>query len=404
MSYIKPGTAYLPNLTPLRGIAALLTVIYHADLYLGAGGGGLIRTEDSLLITKLYLMVDFFFVLSGFIMCHVYGKWFSTSAEGFSFKKFTIARFARVYPLHFFTLFYLVALRIWFVSAVGSDADADPFGAASFTWQSIPTNLLLIQSLNVHNWFTWNNAAWSISTEWWMYMLFPFLVAPFMRLSSAARVAVVLACFGGYVFIMLVIQNFVTVPPALSFIKPEPTINVSYQYGFLRCMFGFIIGMMIYLGYKEGFAKRFFASGTALVISAVCLCICLHFAVPDVISVSFYPLIILSAAYGSKNMNAVFGNNIMQRLGDWSFSIYLVHQPVAYTFFMLQTYFNSRQAAAAGPPPQPGMLTAWMICLVFITITLVLSWLTYKYIEVPSRNSINSKFKTHDAKSNLQTI
>lgn len=39
MSYIKPGTAYLPNLTPLRGIAALLTVIYHADLYLGAGGG-----------------------------------------------------------------------------------------------------------------------------------------------------------------------------------------------------------------------------------------------------------------------------------------------------------------------------------------------------------------------------
>ncbi len=124
-------TAYLPNLTPLRGIAALLTVIFHVDLYIGMGGGGLLRTNDSLFITKLYLMVDFFFVLSGFVMCHVYGKWFSHSVDSFSFKKFTIARFARVYPLHFFTLLYLVALRLWFVIAGGTDND--PFNLASFT-------------------------------------------------------------------------------------------------------------------------------------------------------------------------------------------------------------------------------------------------------------------------------
>lgn len=405
MNSVKTGTAYLPNLTPLRGVAALLTVIFHADLYMGAGSGALLRLKDSLLISKLYLMVDFFFVLSGFIMCHVYGKWFSSSVEGFSFKKFTIARFARVYPLHFFTLLYLVALRVWFVSAGGNDTN--PFSYLSNTWQSIPTNLLLIQSMNVHNWFTWNNAAWSISTEWWMYMLFPFLVAPFMRLSSAARVVVVLTCFAGYVFIMLVIQNFVTVPPQLSFIKPEPTINVSYQYGFLRCMFGFIIGMMMYLGYKDGFAKKFLANGTILIICTVCLFICFHFAVPDVISVSFYPLIILSAAYGSKSMNLFFGNKLMQRLGDLSFSIYLVHQPIAYTFFTMMAYFNPAPSGAnmAPPPPKPGMLTAWLICLLFIAIALLLSWLSYKYIEVPSRNWLNSRFKTRDSStSNLQTI
>jgi peptidoglycan/LPS O-acetylase OafA/YrhL len=400
---IKPGTAYLPNLTPLRGIAALLTVIFHVDLYLGSGSGGLLNPEKSMLISKLYLMVDFFFVLSGFIMLHVYGKWFSSSVKSFSFKKFTIARFARVYPLHFFTLLFLVAVRIWFISAGGKDPD--PFSALSFTWQSIPTNLLLIQSMNVHNWFTWNNAAWSISTEWWMYMLFPFLVAPFIRLSSAARVAVGLACFGGYVFIMLVIQKYVTVPPALSFIKAQPNINVAYQYGFLRCMFGFIIGMMIYLGYEKGFAQRFFANGTILVLSVIGLCISLHFALPDVISVAFYPLIILSAAYGSKNMDAFFGKKLMQRLGDWSFSIYLVHQPIVYTFFMVQAYFNPvKQGATTGPPPQPGYGTAWIICLIFIAIVLFFSWLSYKYIEVPSRNWINNRFKTRDAKSNLQTI
>ena len=405
MSNIKPGTAYLPNLTPLRGIAALLTVIYHADLYIGMGGDALLKFKDSLLISKLYLMVDFFFVLSGFIMCHVYSKWFSNSVKRTSFKKFSIARFARVYPLHFFTLLYLVALRVWFVAAGGNDPS--PFDQSSFTWQSISTNLLLIQSMNVHNWFTWNNAAWSISTEWWMYMLFPFLVAPFLRLSSTARVAVVLACFAGYVFIMLVIQNYVSLPPTLSFIevKPNPTINVAYQFGFLRCMFGFIIGMMIYLGYKEDFAKKFFSNGSILILFTLGLFICLHFAVPDVISVSFYPLIILSAAYGSKNMDAFFGNKIMQRLGDWSFSIYLVHQPIAYTFFTLTAYFNPViPGAVNGPPPKPSMLTAWIICIIFITITIFLSWLSYKFIELPSRNWINNKFKTRDSKSNLQTI
>ena len=401
---MQSTTAYLPNLTPLRGIAALLTVIFHVDLYIGMGGGGLLRTENSLLITKLYLMVDFFFVLSGFVMCHVYGKWFSNSVDGFSFKKFTIARFARVYPLHFFTLFYLVALRVWFVTAGGKDAD--PFNLASFTWSSIPTNLLLIQSMNVHNWFTWNNAAWSISTEWWMYMLFPFLVAPFMCLSAAARWVVVAACLAGYVFIMLVIQNYVTVPESLSFIKPQPTINVAYQYGFLRCLFGFVIGMMVYLGYKEEWAKKFLASGTTLILATAGFAICLHFAVPDVLSVSFYPFILLSAAYGSQKIDAFFGNKVMQRLGDWSFSIYLVHQPIVYTYFTLVAYFNTApsEGNAGGPPPPPPLLTAWLICLVFISITLFLSWLSYKYLEVPARNWINSKFRTRDAKGNLQTI
>ena len=71
---MKPSTPYLSNLTPLRGIAALLTVMFHVDLMLGGGGNPLVKFKDALLFTRRYLMVDFFFVLSGFIMCHVYGK------------------------------------------------------------------------------------------------------------------------------------------------------------------------------------------------------------------------------------------------------------------------------------------------------------------------------------------
>lgn len=391
---MKPSTPYLSNLTPLRGIAALLTVMFHVDLMLGGGGNLLVKFKDSLLFTRLYLMVDFFFVLSGFIMVHVYGKWFNDSVEKNEFKQFTIARFARVYPLHFVTLLYCVGLKLWFVAAGG--IETNPMDAISNNWSAIPSHLLLLHSMNVNEWFTWNNASWSISTEWWMYMLFPFLVKPFLKLKSAGRAIIVLACFAGYVFITFVIVPIVTVPASIPFVAVNPadlTINVSYQYGFLRCLFGFVLGMMVYQYYVEGAAKRFVANGYALLLLTLGLGVCLHFAVPDVFSVAFFPLILLSAAYGSKNMDAFFGTRPLQRIGDWSFSIYLVHQPLMYTIGTIMSYLNPPNPnSPAGPPPQMDMLTGWLICIVFIAFTLLISFLTYRFVEVPARKWINGRW------------
>ena len=42
---------YLNNLTPMRGVAALLTVIFHVDLMIGGGGGMLIKHAQSMLLT-----------------------------------------------------------------------------------------------------------------------------------------------------------------------------------------------------------------------------------------------------------------------------------------------------------------------------------------------------------------
>src|SRR5450432_852731 len=95
--------SYLTNLTPMRGIAALLTVIFHVDLFMG---NALVHPSASMILHRMYLMVDFFFILSGFIMCYVYGNRFKQQVKRKDFKKFTIARFSRVYPLHFATLIF----------------------------------------------------------------------------------------------------------------------------------------------------------------------------------------------------------------------------------------------------------------------------------------------------------
>jgi peptidoglycan/LPS O-acetylase OafA/YrhL len=279
---MKTATPYFSNLTPLRGIAALLTVIFHVDLMLGMGGDMLLKFKNSFLFTRLYLMVDFFFVLSGFIMMHVYGKWFADSVSGSEFKRFTTARFARVYPLHFVTLLYCIGLKIIM------NAPANPMDTVSNDFSTIPSHLLLLHSMNINKWFKWNNASWSISTEWWMYMLFPFLVKPFLKLGALGRIMIMLTCFAGYLAITFWIVPLVTEPVSMPFVRVDPallSINVSYQYGFLRCLFGFVLGMMMYAVYQGNWGKSWFANGHSFLLLTLGLGLCMHFAVPDVFTV-----------------------------------------------------------------------------------------------------------------------
>ncbi len=387
---MKP-TTYLSNLTPLRGIAALLTVVFHVDLMLGAGMGSLLRHADSSFINRLYLMVDFFFVLSGFVMLHVYGKLFADGVSLDSFRQFTVARFARVYPLHLVMLVFTIAM---FAVASAFGIPSDPIVQVENDIFSVFTNLFLLQSMNLHTWFTWVHASWSISTEWWMYMLFPFLVVPFSRLRTPARVLVAGLCFLGYVVIILWIVPIVTIPPEIPFVRLDPaqlSINVAYQYGFLRCLFGFVLGMALYKGFEENWGKSWLGNGYILGLAAMGLFICLHFGVPDVFTVMCYPFILLSAAYGSPRINRLFSTKPLQKIGDWSFSIYLIHEPIMFMIGKINTYFQpvGPGTPAAGPPQPPGMLQSWLICLVFIALVVFLSSLTYHGVEVPARSWIN---------------
>ncbi len=109
---------------------------------------------------------------------------------------------------------------------------------------------------------------------------------------------------------------------------------------------------MVYQFYTEGVIKRLIANGYALVLLTLGLGLCMHFAVPDVLSVAFFPILLLSAAYGIPNMDAFFWTKPMQRIGDWSFSIYLVHQPLMYTIGRVMAYLNPPNPnAPAGPSP-----------------------------------------------------
>ena len=381
---------YLKNLTPFRGIAALLVVIYHLDLMLGIGGGGLVPVKDSIILSKMYLMVDFFFILSGFIMCYVYSKWFVEAVSFKEFKRFIIARFARIYPIHLLTLFYTITL--FYISSRLKIPEVPVLQVADSTI-SIITNLLLIHSLNLHNWFTWNHASWSISAEWWAYMVFPLLVKPIMRLKTKGILLGIGLCFSGYILITYILVPLVTIPSEIPFVKLDPAkhvINVAYQFGYIRCLCGFILGMCIYQCYKAGWGSKLLDSGFILTLVTIGLFTCMHLDLPDFITVAFFPLILLCGTYGSSGINKLFSKKPLQLIGDWSFSIYMIHEPLLYTFGAITTYLQPiRKSLPSLPPPVPDRLTNWIISIPFIIITLFISFLTYRYIEMPARKLIN---------------
>jgi len=105
----RSGPEHLASLTPLRGIAALWVVLFHycwhfpavhADRYTGA-------------VYKGYLAVDLFFMLSGFVISHVYHGAFALRVTGRRYRDFLKARIARIYPLH------LTVLLLFVVTALG---------------------------------------------------------------------------------------------------------------------------------------------------------------------------------------------------------------------------------------------------------------------------------------------
>src|SRR5258708_40084565 len=96
----------MANLTNLRGIAAVWVVLFHFQSLIVQ----VILPQQTKLVAKGYLMVDLFFIMSGFIICHVYQQSFQAGLTAGSFRRFIVARFARIYPLHLFTLLFLIIL------------------------------------------------------------------------------------------------------------------------------------------------------------------------------------------------------------------------------------------------------------------------------------------------------
>ncbi len=370
--------AYLAALTPLRGIAALLVVVFHAGIFIGP----IVDPTTTRLISSGWLWVDFFFVLSGFILTHVYGGFFRENVTWQAYKKYMLSRFARVYPLHLATLAVAVALIVLMRVLAGN---LMPIMHTMFDLGSIPASLLLVQALHLYDTPPLNTPSWSLSTEWWVYVIFPLLVRPLFRLNGLGKLAALLGIAGLYlILVYYVAPRYGNLIFAEMGMPRGATLDMTADWGYFRCLAGFGLGMVLYRFYVGQWGYRLLSSGWAFATCLGAILLGMHAGMHELSIVALFPFLILSAAYNTGGIRKAMTVRPLQRLGDWSFSIYMVHMPLVYVRWSLQLAENPN-AFAQFPGGPPDYAANWIWTIGLVMATLGAAALSYRYVEVPAR-------------------
>ena len=203
----------IASLTALRGFLAIWVVAYHF-------WNDALRLFPQLealspIAWMGHMAVPAFFMLSGFVLSYNYAGRFRKLRQS-EVSRFLCLRLARIYPVHLATLL-AVAAMVWV-----SDLAGYHLTDAGYTARDFVLNLFL-----VHTWvpdfkLNWNYPSWSISSEWFAYLLFPFAVvgplrwlatpsrAAFLGLVALASSVAVMACWRPWPFyeLVLVIPTF----------------------------------------------------------------------------------------------------------------------------------------------------------------------------------------------------
>jgi peptidoglycan/LPS O-acetylase OafA/YrhL len=173
------------SLTSLRGLAAIWVLLVHfQEVY-----KPLFPSLSSMdpWVHQGPQAVTLFFILSGYVIGMSYFERMSQPTSK-QVLRFISLRFARIYPVHLFTLLGLLA-------AAWNDGWPKP---SSLSPASFVENLLLVQSWPPHPVSSWNYPAWSISSEWFVYCICPLIFMVLHRFkSNHARWAALLLCIVG---------------------------------------------------------------------------------------------------------------------------------------------------------------------------------------------------------------
>lgn len=345
--------ADLPSLTRLRFFAALWVVFYHWREPWAV---------DVDAVTALFAMgrfgVDLFFILSGFVLAHVYLE--AREKRQFDFPKFIIARFARIYPLHVATiaLLALVALGAWLIGI--------PFSLQDFPIADLPANFLMVHAWGFAPNPGWNGPSWSISAEWFAYLAFP---AYLMIAIALAKRPIILAG--------IAIASFLIFDQIHQILFGESLPMATERFGVLRIIPEFLIGIAIYrLGCRFPLGRNTALAGFA--VSLIVYLLAAHWAWDDRIIALLGAPLIFTLAELDRRAQTVPERDPVRYLGEISYAVYMLHVP----FFMIA--FNLFQDVFGLIDETISTISV----LAMLAAMLAASSVTYEWLEKPSRRAI----------------
>ncbi|WP_275945310.1 acyltransferase family protein [Bradyrhizobium yuanmingense] len=376
--------AHVLPLDSIRGIAATSVVIHHLLLmptFLAAFPHN--AWINCSFFRSAWLLVDLFFVLSGMVMALSYVE---NDFTRFSLREFMVRRLARVYPLHIVMLLANLVFRLLRIGLVMAGVVvAAPAAFEVNNAYSFGLNVLLLHSMGFIDYLSWNAPSWSISVEFYTYLVFGLIVLIALRMRSLAWFYVLsgLLAVGSLVFIIFVLE--------------KKSIELQTDFGLLRCFVGFFLGVLMVRIVDRLPAKPRPAAQGALQFVAMIASIVLVSLAEANPAATFLAPVMFAIFLGSLLAfpDALLVPRILVAkpliwLGRRSYSIYMVHALVV----LLAEYFVRGVGAgriAALDSIWAG-LPATLNLVVSLAAVLAVSHLTYLYVEIPGGRLLRNAF------------
>lgn len=341
--------ANIRPLTALRFFAAMWVVLYHYWPKLDV-------SFAPALVDKGYLGVELFFVLSGFILCHVY---LAAFGEGrFRYGDFLWNRLARVYPLHLATLAGMIGLGV--VAGLAGIA----IDAGILRWDALPANLLMVQAWGFAPAAAFNHPSWSISAEWFAYLTFP--VFAFVAWHMRAR---------PWLFAGGVLAGIAALYPAFQALAGFSLNEATIAWGALRIVPCFALGCAMHSLWRSGAVRSARAAAIGAAFSGAGVLIAASSGVPDVVAVAGFGGLILGLAGLAQHGSTFASQPAFVYLGEISYSTYMICVPWKIIFVN----------AAARLLNLADEQLPWPVWIVFLLAVVPLSAASYHLIEKPAR-------------------
>jgi peptidoglycan/LPS O-acetylase OafA/YrhL len=298
----------------LRFTTALCVLLFHYELFVKPG-----VDQEHRWFLGFNRGVDFFFVLSGFIIAHNYSNRIPDLA---SYARFLRKRLARIYPLHLLTLLIVVAMYL--VAKRVGIAIKDP---THYQWNYIPEQLLLLHAWGIDDRLSFNDVSWSISAEWFLYLIFPVLSAIILRLGSVASAAALII---GIVLI------------DLSGLLGHKWSDATFDFGILRALPSFAYGVILWRIWNLLRKTWTIPWLVPLLLYAAALAAMLSMAADELV-IALFGLVIIACALAEVSHALPAKLQFpLELLGNASFGLYMFHLLIANFMFHLPLFASWR--------------------------------------------------------------
>ncbi|RCS25140.1 acyltransferase [Phyllobacterium salinisoli] len=332
-----------------RLIAALLIMLYHFSFNGPPGTGWLLDWLE-----RLRPLLDMFFIISGFLIVLHYGD---KVTDLRSYRLYMVRRFARLYPLHIITFLLFLAVGIGYHLGI-----LRPFGGAErYDMGQIVPNLLLVQGWGFSHELTFNFVSWSLSAEWFSYLLLPLILFA-NRLAGAKGLVALLLLWIALLEILLALH----IMPGKHWVEAD-------TWGAYRAFADFIAGALIAVLASR--SRLTLTSRWPAWLTMLASCTLMQLQVNYYYSLVVLAIAVFLAAVAERNdQNSPVYPRLLRPFAAVSFGIYLWHPVVEIVMFGLVW---KRLVAPLGIVDFYAFLPIPMIA------TMIVAVLSYRWFEKP---------------------